>query len=49
MTRKTRRELERAIENLGTGNVDSKEFVIRYNVVNGDGNVVDAFAREFDI
>lgn len=47
MTRKSRRELERAIEDLGaTESTDPVDVTLRYAVVDGDGAVVDEFTRE---
>ena len=47
MTRKSRRELERAIDDLGTTDpTDAVDLTVRYAVVDAEGAVVDGFTKE---
>ena len=50
MTRKSRRKLERAIEDLDTDAPRRRDkIVIRYTVVDGDSEVTDTFDRECEL
>lgn len=51
MTRRTRRELDRAIDDLaGTDTDDPPDrYVICRHVVDGDGEVIDVHTKEFEL
>lgn len=51
MTRRSRRELDRAIGDLAESDTDDDpdRYVIRRHVVDADGEVIDVHTKEFEL